>query len=73
MLQDKPERILRLSSVLHRTGLSRSTLYRLISAGAFPGQVRIAPRCVGWREAHVDAWLERTLVLASGAVRTTGV
>lgn len=62
MLQEKPERILRLSAVLDRTGLSRSTLYRLMNAGAFPAQVRIAQRCVGWREAHIDAWLERTVL-----------
>jgi prophage regulatory protein len=48
---------LRLRTVLAITGLSRSTLYRRIQAGTFPRQVRIAERCVGWRQSAVDAWL----------------
>jgi prophage regulatory protein len=50
-------RILRLKSVLDRTGLSRSTLYRKIERGTFPGQVRISERCIGWRESDVERWL----------------
>ena len=50
-------RILRLRSVLDRTGLSRSTLYRKIERGTFPMQVRISERCIGWRESDVDRWL----------------
>ncbi|HEX8444768.1 MAG TPA: AlpA family phage regulatory protein [Allosphingosinicella sp.] len=34
MSSGKPERILRISAVLERTGLSRSTLYRKLRAGA---------------------------------------
>jgi prophage regulatory protein len=50
-------RILRLGSVLERTGLSRSTLYRKIERGTFPAQVRISERCIGWRESDVERWL----------------
>jgi prophage regulatory protein len=59
MGDDRPDRILRLPKVLDRTGLSRSTLYRKIGEGSFPQQVRIAERCVGWREAHIEEWLRR--------------
>ena len=52
-----PNRILRLGSVLERTGLSRSTLYRKIQGGSFPAQVRISERCIGWRESDIDRWL----------------
>lgn len=52
-----PERILRLKSVLERTGLSRSTLYRKIQLGTFPKQLKISVRCAGWRESDVDTWL----------------
>jgi prophage regulatory protein len=51
-----PERILRLKDVLERTGLSRSTLYRKLYERTFPSQVRIAVRCVGWRESEVSDW-----------------
>jgi prophage regulatory protein len=50
-------RILRLKSVLERTGLSRSTLYRKMHLGTFPKQLRISIRCAGWRETEVEDWL----------------
>lgn len=57
MPANSPERILRLRSVLERTGLSRSTLYRKMQLGTFPKQLRISARCAGWRESDVDEWL----------------
>ena len=56
-MSDTSDRILRLNAVLDRTGLSRSTLYRMVDSGTFPKQVRIAPRCVGWRESAIREWL----------------
>lgn len=52
-----PDRFVRLPDVLKRTGLSRATLYRKVQAGTFPRQVRIATRCVGWRQSAIDQWL----------------
>ncbi|MFN3727557.1 MAG: helix-turn-helix transcriptional regulator [Allosphingosinicella sp.] len=52
-----PGKILRLKTVLERTGLSRSTLYRKVQRGTFPKQLRISTRCAGWRESEVEAWL----------------
>jgi prophage regulatory protein len=57
MSTSSPERILRIRSVLERTGLSRSTLYRKVQEGTFPRQVRIAERSVGWRESAVTRWV----------------
>lgn len=56
-MSDQPDRILRIRTVLDRTGLTRSTLYRKMEAGTFPRQVVISTRCVGWREAAVGEWL----------------
>lgn len=55
---DSPVRILRLKTVLERTGLSRSTLYRMMNEGTFPRALRISARCSGWRECELEAWLE---------------
>jgi prophage regulatory protein len=63
---EKPDRILRLKSVIERTGLSRSTVYRKIDDGSFPRQIKIAERCVGWRESHIDKWLSHPPVPKSG-------
>jgi prophage regulatory protein len=49
-----PERIIRLKTVLARTGLSRSTMYRKIAEGTFPCQVRISIHGAGWRESAVN-------------------
>lgn len=48
---------LRLPKVRQRTGLGRSTIYRLIAQGLFPSAVQLAPRAVGWHKADIDAWL----------------
>jgi prophage regulatory protein len=49
---------LRLRAVLHVTGLSRSTVYRLIADNQFPRPVQLGPRAVAWRRVDVDAWSE---------------
>lgn len=51
------ERILRMRTVLERTGLSRSTLYRKMRDGTFPKQVRISEHCCGWRESAINRWI----------------
>jgi prophage regulatory protein len=52
-----PDRIIRLKTVLARTGLSRTTLYRKISDGTFPRQVRISIHGAGWHESAVNRWI----------------
>lgn len=61
MQTDTPDRILRIKAVLERTGLSRSTMYRKMENGAFPANVQISARCVGWRESAVNAWLRNPM------------
>jgi prophage regulatory protein len=51
-----PERILRMRTVLERTGLSRSTLYRKMR-DTFPKQVRVSEHCCGWRESAINRWI----------------
>ncbi|MDQ0390434.1 helix-turn-helix transcriptional regulator [Labrys monachus] len=53
----EPDRIIRLKTVLARTGLSRSTLYRKIAEGTFPAQLRISTNGSGWHESDVDRWI----------------
>jgi prophage regulatory protein len=54
----EPERIIRLKTVLSRTGLSRSTIYRKITEGTFPRQIRISVNGAGWRESDINRWIE---------------
>lgn len=57
MTSEPPERILRINTVLDRTGLSRATLYRKINDGTFPKQIKLSTRCAGWRESAINAWM----------------
>lgn len=60
-MSDTPDRILRLRTVLTRTGLSRSTLYRKMQDGTFPPNVKISTRCAGWRESALAEWLKNPM------------
>ncbi|CZU85164.1 MULTISPECIES: helix-turn-helix transcriptional regulator [Enterobacter] len=51
------ERFLRLPEVIHQCGLSRSTLYDLISRNAFPAQVSLGGKNVAWLQSEVTAWM----------------
>jgi len=50
------QRIMRLPAVLNETGLTRSTVYRLMAEHTFPAPVKLAKRAVGWRHEDVRRW-----------------
>ena len=60
-MTDNSDRILRLKSVLDRTGLTRSTLYRKMERGCFPRQLKLSARCAGWRESAVSEWMRNPM------------
>ena len=51
------DRIIRIKTVLARTGLSRTTLYRKMAEGTFPSRVKISIHGAGWRESAVNRWI----------------
>ena len=53
----EPDRIIRLRTVLARTGLSRSTIYRKIAEGTFPAQLKISTNGSGWHESDIVSWI----------------
>ena len=56
----EPLTFLRLREVCRRSGLARSTLYRRIAEGDFPGPVKLGTRAgasaSAWPAHEVDAW-----------------
>jgi len=68
--------LLRVPEVTRATGLSKSSIYRLESAGRFPERVQLSKNSVGWREADIAAWvLSRPMGRAlrmSGAIEIGG-
>ena len=53
----REDRIIRLKTVLSRTGLSRSTIYRKIADGTFPSQLKISANGAGWHESDINRWI----------------
>jgi len=51
-------KIIKLPAVRELTTLSSATIYRLISKGEFPKQIKLAERSSGWLKSEVDDWLE---------------
>src|SRR2546427_13090600 len=72
-----PARILRVAEVMARSGLSRTSLWRLERRGAFPARRQLSPGAVGWIEAEVEAWilgrLTRDAVGARGRMTSRGL
>ncbi len=54
---ENKEKILRLSDVKARTGLSRSSIYAFMRAGTFPNSVSLGARSIGWLESTIDFWI----------------
>ena len=52
-----PRKALRIDSVIDRTGVSKTHLYRLISAQKFPRPVKLSERVSVWDAELVDRWL----------------
>lgn len=50
-------RILRLPEVSQATGLSRSTIFRLVRAGNFPPSVKLTARTIGWYSTDIETWI----------------
>lgn len=50
------DRFLRLPELVSRTGLSKSTIYKMIREGAFPDSVPIYGQSVAWLSSEVSEW-----------------
>jgi len=61
--------IWRLPEVLRQTGLSRSTIYEMISRGEFPRQVKLGRRAVVWLANDVDKWIRSKVDSRSSGTR----
>lgn len=51
------DRHLRRRAVEDLTGLSRSTIYDLMSKNAFPRPVKLTGKAVAWPESKISEWL----------------
>lgn len=49
--------IIRLEKVSEKTGLGRSSIYKLMAEGAFPKSVPLTSKAVGWLSDEIDDWI----------------
>jgi len=49
--------ILKIRKVSSKSGLSKSSIYRLAKAGEFPQPIKLGERSSGWLESEVDQWI----------------
>ena len=52
------QQLLRIDDVISRTGLSRSTIYRMMNDGEFPRSRRVGRQSVVWLETDIAEWIE---------------
>lgn len=54
------QQLLRLPTVLERTGMKRSSLYAAVADGQFPRPIKLndSGRAVAWPAVVIDAWIE---------------
>lgn len=55
------ERFIRLPEVLYTTGLSRSTVYEMMSRKQFPVQVSLGGKNVAWLASEVEQWMDERI------------
>jgi prophage regulatory protein len=49
-------RLLRIREVIHRSGLSRSAVYRAINQRDFPAPVKLGTKASAWPEHEIEQW-----------------
>lgn len=57
-------RLERLRTVVARTGMSRSWIYKEVAAGRFPKPIKVGGAS-GWSAAAIDGWIEALISVPS--------
>lgn len=61
-------RLERLPSVLARTGLSRTSIWRRAGVD-FPAPIKLGPTTVAWVSAEIDRWINERIAESRGGSR----
>ncbi len=60
------DRFMRLPEVINTCGLSRSTIYDLISREQFPSQISLGGKNVAWLASEIDGWMQSRIAQRVG-------
>ncbi len=53
----KLEKLISMSELTEKLGLSRSTIYVMMGEGTFPSPIKIGSKRIAWRVATIDKWI----------------
>ena len=51
-------RAIRVGQLCEKTGLSESSIWRLVRLRQFPRPMKLSPGCTAWFEHEIDEWLD---------------
>ena len=51
-------RLIDIDEVMHRAGIARATIYRMMKDGRFPRPYKIGAKSVRWRDCDVSDWID---------------
>ena len=60
-MNNQTTRLIRLTEVMNRTGYGKAWIYRLISEGRFPTQIKIGSRAIAFIESEIDDWIQEII------------
>jgi prophage regulatory protein len=63
-LDPQQNRFIRKPEILSITGLTSSSLYRLMEQGNFPHSILISERSVAWKYLDVQRWIDTRISLS---------
>ena len=61
--------IIRMPAVREATGISRTTIWRLVKQNQFPAPLKLSERTVGWRRVDVEKWIAERPVAGANIER----
>ena len=67
---DRPKRLIRWPVVKAKTGVSRTSAFRLMRDGSFPLPVSIGERARAWIEDEIDVWITKRIAESRSAHTT---
>ena len=58
MKRMKMSKLLRVSEVVQKTGIAKSTVWSWVQEKRFPSPIKLSPRITVWKEDEIDKWIE---------------
>ena len=55
------QKLFRIDHVKAKTGLGKSSIYRLMEEDKFPKSVKLTDRSVGWVASEINEWIEQRI------------